>query len=153
MDTGPGQAVGLNFNPTNGNMSIAWGPMHMVTQAWMNLIGPPNHRVLVSTNMNVANTSNIQPGPKNPNYTEQVQWLDAATGKILAASDFFSPMSQGSQVWPGYGGLSYHMLFDGHIMALQVLPASSNSTSATPRSASPSSPTQNSTSTPTSGAG
>jgi hypothetical protein len=69
--------------------------------------------------------------PKNPNYTEQVLWLDAATGKRLAASDFFTPMSSGSQVWPGYGGLSYHVLIDGHIMALKVLPKpmSSNSTS------------------------
>jgi hypothetical protein len=77
--------------------------------------------------------SSVQPGPKNPNYTEQVMWRDAATGKLLAASDFFTPMSTGSQVWPGYGGLSYHVLIDGHIMALKVLPKSTpaNSTSTT----------------------
>jgi hypothetical protein len=49
-------------------------------------------------------------------------WHDAATGKLLAAPDYFTPMSSGDQVWPGYGGLSYHMLIDGHIMALKVLP-------------------------------
>jgi hypothetical protein len=49
-------------------------------------------------------------------------WRDAATGKLLAASDF-TPMSSGSQVWPGYSGLSYHVLIDGHILALKVLPA------------------------------
>lgn len=49
-------------------------------------------------------------------------WRDAATGKLLAASDFFSPMSSGSQVVPGYGGLSYHVLINGHILALKVLP-------------------------------
>ena len=28
------------------------------------------------------------------------------------------------QMWPGYGGLVYEGLNDGHIMALKVLPAS-----------------------------
>lgn len=46
----------------------------------------------------------------------------------MAASDFFSPMSSGSQVVPGYGGLGYHVLIDGHIMALKVLPAPANAT-------------------------
>jgi hypothetical protein len=27
----------------------------------------------------------------NANYVEQMQWRDAATGKLLAASDFFPP--------------------------------------------------------------
>jgi hypothetical protein len=131
MDEGPGKVVGINFDQKTGNMSIAWGPEEMKTFGWVNAIGPSNHRVLVGTNMKVENESNIQPGPKNPTYTEQVMWRDAATGKLLAASDFFSPMSTGSQVWPGYGGLSYHVLIDGHIVALQILPkpTSSNSTS------------------------
>jgi hypothetical protein len=61
-------------------------------------------------------------------------WRDAATGKLLVASDFFSPMSTWAQVVPGYGGLSYHVLVDGHVMALKVLPksTSSNSTSTSP---------------------
>jgi len=122
MDEGPGKVVGINFDQKTGNMSIAWGPEEMKTFGWVNAIGPANHRVLIGTNMKLENESNIQAGPKNPNYTEQVLWLDAATGKRLAASDFFTPMSSGSQVWPGYGGLSYHVLIDGHIMALKVLP-------------------------------
>jgi hypothetical protein len=56
-------------------------------------------------------------------------WRDVATGKFLAASDFFTPMSSGSQVWPGYGGLSYHVLIDGHILALKVLPATNTTSS------------------------
>jgi hypothetical protein len=98
---------------------------------WINAIGPPNHRVLVGTNMKVENESNIQPGPIYATYTEQVMWRDAATGKLLAASDFFSPMSSGSQVMPGYGGLSYHVLIDGHIMALKVLPQTNMTSSST----------------------
>lgn len=74
---------------------------------------------------------NIQPGPINASYTEQVMWRDADTGKLLAASDFFSPMSSGAAVWPGYGGLSYHVLQDGHIMALKVSPQTTNNATST----------------------
>jgi hypothetical protein len=79
----------------------------MKTFGWVNAIGPPNHRVLVGTNMKVENESEIQPGPINASCTEQVMWRYAETGRLLAASDFFTPMSSGSQVVPGYGGLGY----------------------------------------------
>ena len=59
-------------------------------------------------------------------YTEQIVWRDAATGKILAQSDFFPSMSPGILVTLGYGGIIYDMLNDDHIMALQVVPAISN---------------------------
>ena len=48
---------------------------------------------------------------------------DAASGKLLAASDFF-PAAPAATVPVGYGGLIYDLLNNGHIMALQVLPAS-----------------------------
>jgi hypothetical protein len=50
----------------------------------------------------------------------------AATGKILVVSDFFPAMSPGILVTPGYGGVIYEMLYNGHIMALQVAPSLSN---------------------------
>jgi hypothetical protein len=148
MDEGPGKVVGIDFDQETGNMSIAWGPQEMKTFGWINAIGPPDHRVLVGTNMKVENESNIQPGPINATYTEQIMWRDADTGKLLAASDYFSPMSSGSQVTPGYGGLSYHVLIDGHIMALKVLPQT-NATSSVAMT--PTTAESNSTST-TSGA-
>jgi hypothetical protein len=131
MDEGPGMVVGIDFDQETGNMSVAWGPEEMKTFGWVNAIGPPEHRVLVGTNMKVENESNIQPGPINASYTEQVMWRDADTGKLLAASDFFTPMSSGSQVVPGYGSLSYHVLQDGHIMALQVLSRSDDNATST----------------------
>ena len=132
MDEGPGKVVGIDFDQETGNMSVAWGPEQMKTFGWVNAIGPKDQRVLVGTNMKVENESNIQPGPINATYSEQVMWRDAETGKLLAASDYFTPMSSGSQVVPGYGGLSYHVLIDGHIMALQVLPEpATNATSIT----------------------
>lgn len=125
---GLGRSSAIDFDQKTGNMSIAWGPEEMKTFGWINAIGPPNHRALVGTNMKVDNESNIQPGPINATYSEQVMWRDADTGKLLAASDYFSPMSTGSQVYPGYGGLSHHVLIDGHIMALKVLPATNATT-------------------------
>ena len=86
----------------------------------------------MGTNMKLENESDIQSGPINASYTEQVMWRDAETGKLLAASDFFSSMSTGSQIVPGYGGLNFHVLQDGYIMALKVLPAANaTSTAAT----------------------
>jgi hypothetical protein len=131
MDEGPGKVVGIDFDQATGNMSVAWEPQEMKTFGWITAIGPKDHRVLMGTNMKLENESDIQAGPVNASYTEQVMWRDAETGKLLAASDFFSPMSTGSQVVPGYGGLNYHVLQDGHIMALKVLPLATNATSTT----------------------
>ena len=55
-------------------------------------------------------------------YTEQVTWRDAATGRILAESDFFEPLSPGSLITPGFGGRVYFPTGKGFIV-LQVMPA------------------------------
>jgi hypothetical protein len=41
------------------------------------------------------------------NYKEQLTWRDAATGKIIAASDFFEPLSINGLIPPGFGGRVY----------------------------------------------
>ncbi|MGC1135544.1 MAG: hypothetical protein WA941_22140, partial [Nitrososphaeraceae archaeon] len=101
------------------------------TLSWLVLIDDAANRVLVGTNIssNITNPLDLQVGPKGANYVEQIQWRNADTGKLLAASDFFSPMIVGMQVWAGYGGLIYEGLNEGNIMALKVLPAT-NATSA-----------------------
>jgi hypothetical protein len=112
-------------------MSVAWSA-DQSTLSWLTLIDDAANRVLVGTNIstNITNPLDLQVGPKGANYVEQIQWRDAATGKLLAASDFFSPMIVGMQVWAGYGGLIYEGLNEGNIMALKVLPAT-NTTSTT----------------------
>jgi|SRR5206468_2996288 len=123
-------------------MTLAWSVDQRTTE-WMVLIGPANHRVLVGTNIktNVTNPLDYFARPIGENYKEQLQWRDAATGKLLAASDYFSPMIVEFEMWPGYGGLIYYGENDGHIIALKVLPTASTS---------PSSSSANSTSTTTS---
>ncbi|MGB8222191.1 MAG: hypothetical protein WCF10_06370, partial [Polyangiales bacterium] len=54
-------------------------------------------------------------------YREQVTWRDAATGQILAESDFFEPLSPGSLIVPGFGGRVYFPTNNG-FLTLQVRP-------------------------------
>jgi hypothetical protein len=125
MDYLPGKVVAVNFTQ-DGNMSVAWGPVDQRTISFLTLIGPPDQRVLVSTNINPnATQQQLQQAAQGTDYTytEQIIWRDAATGNILAESDYFPAMSPGILVTPGYGGLIYEMLYNGHIMALQVAPA------------------------------
>jgi hypothetical protein len=129
MDVGPGKTVAIDLERQTGNMTLAWSA-DQKTLSWLVLIGQADQRVLVGTNIlsNVANPLNLQSGPIGANYIEQVVWRDADTGRQLAASDYFSPMSAGFQVWAGYGGIIYEGLNDGNLMALKV---SANATSTT----------------------
>ena len=56
-------------------------------------------------------------------YKEQVTWRDAATGRLLAESDFFEPLSIGALITPGFGGRVYFPTGKGFIV-LQAMPAS-----------------------------
>jgi hypothetical protein len=49
MDYLPGKVVAVDFTQ-DGNMSVAWGPVDQRTISFLTLIGPPDQRVLVSTN-------------------------------------------------------------------------------------------------------
>lgn len=125
MDYLPGMVVAVDFTQ-DGNMSVAWGPVDQRTISFLTLIGQPDQRVLVSANINPnATQQQLEQGAQGTDYTytEQIIWRDAATGNILAESDFFPAMSPGILVTPGYGGLIYEMLYNGHIMAPQVAPA------------------------------
>ena len=116
-DFGAGKVAAVDFTQ-DGNMSVAW-LQDQRTLGFMPLIGPADKRVLVGTNINPTSTLAEL---KDVTYTEQVLWRDAATGNILAQSDYFPAASQGVLPAPGYGGLMYDMLSNGHIMALQPTP-------------------------------
>ena len=55
-------------------------------------------------------------------YTEQVTWREATTGRMLAESDFFEPLTVNSLIVPGYGGRMYYPTNTG-FMILQARPA------------------------------
>jgi hypothetical protein len=64
----------------------------------------------------------LKPGPRGANYTEQIQWRNAKTGKLLASSAYYTPAAFAAQVPPGYGGLIYDILQNGHIVRSSVHP-------------------------------
>jgi hypothetical protein len=115
-------------------MSVAWVEPQW-SQSYITLIGPSYGRVFVNTNMSspvTQNVSEMEPGPIGANYKEQIQWRDAETGRLLAASDFFPSSASYADVPVGYGGLIYDITNIGHIIALQVLSSQTNTTSSAP---------------------
>lgn len=134
LDYFAGKIVAINLDQATGNMSVAWGPVTQRTSSFLTLIGPKENRLLVATNINPDITQKeIMQSllGQGFNYTEQILWRDAASGKLLASSDYFSAMSPGILITPGYGGLLYELLYNGNIMALQVAPAFKNSGNST----------------------
>ena len=116
MDAGAGKIAGVNL--TGGKLTVAWS-QDQTTLSFTSLVGPPDHRVLIGTNIPVKYFKQLQ------SYTtEQVIWRNAATGAALATSSVYPKMSPGVLVTPGYGGLQYYLTADGHIISLQVSPAS-----------------------------
>lgn len=158
MDAGIHKAFAVDFNPNTGKMSVAWVKPQW-SQSYITLIGPSYNRVFVNTNMSspvTQNVSEMKPGPIGGNYKEQIQWRDAKTGRLLAASDFFPSSASYADVPVGYGGLIYDITNIGNIIALQVSPQSSNATSTvanTSAATTAATPSPNSTSTSTSGEG
>ena len=92
------------------------------------------------------NVSEMKPGPIGANYKEQIQWRDAVTGNLLAASDYFPSSASYADVPVGYGGLIYDITNIGHIIALQVLPASNTTSTTNMTSTTIAAASQNSTS-------
>lgn len=106
-DMGVRKVAGIRINPATGDLKVAF-VVDDTSTTFQPLIGPKDRRVLLLTNMKL----NV---PKEPiklalfteNYTEQLTWRDAATGKILAESDFFEPLSINGLTPPGFGGRIY----------------------------------------------
>lgn len=121
-DMGIGKLAGIKFDPSTGEMKNVFIVDNMTT-AFMPLIGPKDKRVVLASNMkpNVAKEP-IKEAMFTGNYKEQVVWRDAATGRTLAESDFFEPMTFGSLLTPGYGGRIYFSSDKG-FMTLQATPA------------------------------
>ena len=120
-DMGLRKVAGIKIDQATGEMQTAF-VLDDATSAFQPLIGPPDKRVLLLSNFK----SNIPDMPLmgmlgTQNYKEQVTWREAATGKILAESDFFEPMGFNNLIVPGYGGRVYYLSGKG-VIVLQVVP-------------------------------
>ncbi len=121
-DFGVNKVAGITFDPATGQMTTKF-LLDIATTAFQPLIGPKDKRVIMLSNMkrNVAlepMTAALFTG----NYKEQVTWSDAATGRLIAESDFFEPMTFGSLIVPGFGGRVYYLSDEGFVV-MQVRPA------------------------------
>ncbi len=120
-DMGIGKMAGIKLDPATGDMKTVFVVDDMTT-AFMPLYGTKDKRLLVASNMKKnVELEPIEFAMFTGNYKEQVVWRDAATGRIVAESDFFEPMTFGSLITPGYGGRVYYSTGSGFIV-MQVMP-------------------------------
>jgi hypothetical protein len=124
-DMGVGKVAGIKIDQATGEMKTVF-VVDDTTTAFQPLIGPKDKRVLLLSNAK----KNVEKEPIKlalftANYKEQVTWRDAATGRIIAQSDYFEPLSIGSLVTPGFGGRVYFPTGKGFI-TMQVMPKPSS---------------------------
>jgi hypothetical protein len=104
-DEGMRKVASIKIDQATGELKVVF--VVDTTTTFQPLIGPKDKRVLL-TNM----TLNVEKEPIKAalfteNYKEQPPWRDAATGKILAKSDFFEPLVINGLTPPGFGGRIY----------------------------------------------
>jgi len=124
-DMGIGKVAGIKLDPQTGEMKAAW-VIDDITMGFQPLIGPKDKRVLLLSNMK----TNVEKEPlmaalMTGNYKEQVTWRDAATGRLLAESDYFEPMTPGALITPGFGGRLYFPTGKG-LITMQAMPATAS---------------------------
>ena len=122
-DMGLGKVAGIKLDQATGKMEVVF-VVDDVTSTFQPVIGPANQRVLLLTNakQNVAREP-LMAAIFTGNYTEQLTWRDAATGRILAESSFLEPLTINSLTPPGFGGRVYFPTAEGKgFYVLQVMP-------------------------------
>jgi hypothetical protein len=122
-DMGVGKVAGIKLDQETGEMETAFVLDNMTT-GFQPVIGPKDRRVLMLSRMKLnAPHEPLKLALFTENYTEQVTWRDALSGKILAESDYFEPMAVNGLLTPGFGGRIYYMTPVGQsFYSLQVLP-------------------------------
>jgi hypothetical protein len=128
-DMGVGKVAGIKLDPATGEMKVAF-VLDDMTNTFQPLIGPKDKRVLLLTNMKrKVEKEPIKAALFTENYKEQLTWRDAATGRILAESDFFEPLTINSLPTPGFGGRVYFPTAAGkRFIVLQAMPATTKVT-------------------------
>ena len=120
-DMGVGKVAGITLDPKSGNLEVAF-VVDNATTTFQPVIGAKDRRVLLLTNAKKNDAKQpMKVAMFSGNYREQLTWRDAATGKILAASDFFEPITINSLTTPGFGGRVYFPTINDFIV-LQAQP-------------------------------
>ena len=120
-DMGVGKVAGIRIDKKTGKLEVAF-VVDNATTTFQPVIGPKEKRVLLLTNAKKNNPA--QPMKQvvfSGQYTEQLTWRDAATGRILVESDYFEPLTINSLTTPGFGGRVYFPT-EKDFIVLQVLP-------------------------------
>jgi len=121
-DMGIGKLAGIKLEPDTGDMNVLW-TIDVTSSSFMTLIGPPDERVLLFSAMKPgADEAPVMQTAVSGKYKEKLSWWDAAAGRLLAESDLFEPLTQGSLITPGFGGRVYFPTGHGFIV-MQVMPA------------------------------
>jgi hypothetical protein len=122
-DMGMKKVAGIKIDPKTGGLEIAF-VVDDISDTFQPVIGPKDKRLLLLTNIRLP--IEIEPVPlalEFSNYTEQLTWRDASTGKVIAESDFFEPLTVNSLTTPGFGGRVYFPTADGRgFYVLQAMP-------------------------------
>jgi hypothetical protein len=134
-DGGVGKIAGIHLDPTTGKMTTKW-VVDDTSFEFQPLFGTPENRIVVTSKHDpTADLQSLLTGT----YTSSVVWRDAATGEVLAESDFLPPISFNSLITPIYGGRwAYVSGSAGALYFLQPMPASSQPPVATTVESSPS---------------
>ncbi len=111
LDAGPGRIGALELR--DDGLHTIWTEPQRTTE-FLALIGPPDRRVLVGTE--------LPPGqPLGATTEDFVVWRDAATGRELARTPQpLTAISTGSMVEPYYFGRMYYLAKSGEILELAV---------------------------------
>ncbi|MEL6148906.1 MAG: hypothetical protein AAFV33_12255 [Chloroflexota bacterium] len=114
-DTGTGYVSAMRFDPENG-FEMVWREAQ-TTSVFMQLIGTPEERVMVTSEL--TNLPRLNPNPLRAD-NEQVVFRDVATGRELARTENLPRMTQGSNISPGFGGRVYFIGVDGVLFEITV---------------------------------
>jgi hypothetical protein len=122
-DMGMRKVGGIKIDQATGELKVAF-VVDDTSTTFQPLIGPKDKRVLLLTNMKLnVEKEPIRAALFTENYKEQLTWRNAATGKLLAESDFFEPLSINGLTPPGFGGRIYFPTAVGKgFYVLQVMP-------------------------------
>lgn len=123
-DAGIGKVAGIKLDPQTGEMKTVW-LSDILSFGFQPVIGPKDKRVILLSSMkqNVAKEP-IMDTVVTANYKEQLTWRDAATGRLIAESDYFEPMTHVQLVTPALGGRVYFPTNKGFItMQVMAMPA------------------------------